>query len=328
VKKKKSWWDWILIIAVLLGAAVYWKTGQGDAPSELASYFVEKGELRKTVEAGSSIEPKNRVEIVPPVAGRVDKILADQGQRVKKGQILAWMSSNDRAALLDAALAQGPTVHAEWEKKYRPTPILAPVEGFLIERNIVEGQTVNPGSSMFTLADRLIVRARVDESEISKIRIGLRANVVADALPDQPFKARVVLVDFQSQNIGGVKAYEVELEPANLPKGLRSGMSARVDFVIHRKKGAKLLPVGVVKGAQETKFTLKVRRADGSIEQVNVLLGISNGSKVEILNGLEVGDEVVVEKPDFAKKQSLKNPFDPFGGRKKKKGKKRRRSAH
>jgi macrolide-specific efflux system membrane fusion protein len=52
--------------------------------------------------------PQNRLEIKPPIAGRAEEVLVNEGELVKAGQIIAWMSSTDRAALLDAARAQGP----------------------------------------------------------------------------------------------------------------------------------------------------------------------------------------------------------------------------
>ena len=53
-----------------------------------------------------------------------------------KGQILAWMSSTERAALMDAARSKGPEEVSRWEELYRPTPILAPIRGTVISRNI------------------------------------------------------------------------------------------------------------------------------------------------------------------------------------------------
>jgi len=51
--------------------------------------------------------PENRIEIKPPIQGRIDQLLVDEGDTVKTGQTLAWMSSSDRAAVLDAARARG-----------------------------------------------------------------------------------------------------------------------------------------------------------------------------------------------------------------------------
>src|SRR6185295_987790 len=100
--------------------------------------------------------PLNRVEIKPPIAGRVEKLLVDEGAKVEAGQILAWLSSSDRAAILDAARAKGPAELKRWEDAYRPTPISAPLGGVVILRNAVIGETVDPGTVLFAISDTLI----------------------------------------------------------------------------------------------------------------------------------------------------------------------------
>lgn len=306
---------WVLPAILLVVGWLAWRSSKTARKTEAwRSYFVERGDLRQSVQASGVIDPKNRVEILPPVAGRVDKVLAEQGERFKKGKPLAWMSSTDRAAVLDAALQQGPTVYAHWEKAFRPTPILAPVDGLLIDKAVVEGQTVG-GRPIFVMADRLIVRSRVDESDISKISLGQPAAAVADAFPGKPFKGKVSLVDYQSRDAGGVTAYQVELEPEDLPAELRSGMTVKVDFLIRSSTGALLLPLGAVGGASETEVELKVKRV-GLPERVKVKLGFSDGSSVVVERGLAAGDEVLVEAPDFGA-EPASNPLDPFSRRKK-----------
>src|SRR4051812_1144005 len=65
-----------------------------------------QGSIQDTVDATGGVAPLNRVEIKPPISGRIERLLVDEGTRVKSGQTLAWMSSSDRAAILDAARAQ------------------------------------------------------------------------------------------------------------------------------------------------------------------------------------------------------------------------------
>lgn len=300
----------VLALLAVGGFAAYRMRAGGER--DLKSFFVKLGDIKKTVEAGGVVEPKNSVEILPPISGRLDRLLVDQGQRVEKGAVLAWMSSADRAAVLDAALSQSPEAYEKWEKTYRPTPIVAPVAGLIIQRDVVEGQTVASGKKLFVMADRLIVRARVDESEIGKIRIGQSVEVVADAFPDKPFEAKVRLIDYQSKNVSGVSAFTVELEPRGLPPELRSGMTARANFYIDLKTSIPLLPVSAAPGVEGQTLELKVKRERAAIT-VPVKLGISDGSSIEIVEGLKVGEEVLVEAPTDA--EPKKNPFDPFSGR-------------
>src|SRR3954470_5738623 len=82
---------------------------------------VKRGDLQITVLATGTVQPENRLEIKPPIAGRIEQVLVQEGQNVKKGQLLAWMSSTERAAMLDAARSQGPAEVKKWEQLYRPT---------------------------------------------------------------------------------------------------------------------------------------------------------------------------------------------------------------
>ena len=63
-------------------------------------------DIQISVSTTGIVEPQNRLEMKPPINGRIEEILVREGEKVKRGQILAWMSSTERAALLDAARAQ------------------------------------------------------------------------------------------------------------------------------------------------------------------------------------------------------------------------------
>jgi len=102
---KKKWIS-ILIFLILLGAglALKLKGGNNGGKSGEPQYIEAKeGPIEETVDATGEVSPLNRVEIKPPIQGRVEQLLVDEGANLKAGQILAWMSSSDRAAILDAA---------------------------------------------------------------------------------------------------------------------------------------------------------------------------------------------------------------------------------
>ncbi len=82
------------LFAALVGSC-YWlyrgKTMKRGA-NRFTTMQVEEGPIQGTVEATGSVSPLNRVEIKPPISGRIEKLLADEGDSVKEGQVLAWMS--------------------------------------------------------------------------------------------------------------------------------------------------------------------------------------------------------------------------------------------
>src|SRR4030042_785161 len=98
------------------------------------------GTIQTSISTTATITPENRLAIKPPVNGRVDKILVKEGDYVKVGQTLALMSSTERATVLDAARAQGKEQLAYWEEVYRPTPLLAPINGQVLVQTVQPGQ--------------------------------------------------------------------------------------------------------------------------------------------------------------------------------------------
>ena len=102
----------IIIVLVFLAAAVLligrMKTGRQKSISARETVIQPSlGSVLLTVTTTGIVEPQNRLEIKPSISGRVEEILVAEGDQVKTGQVLAWMSSTERAALVDAARSQG-----------------------------------------------------------------------------------------------------------------------------------------------------------------------------------------------------------------------------
>jgi macrolide-specific efflux system membrane fusion protein len=112
--KKKKAIKWIVILAVAGAIGVrFLGSGKNDEAAEAAKPDYEKTtvevrDLRTSMESTGEIRPRNRLEVKPPIAGRLEELTVDEGDEVTKGQILGWLSSTERATLLDAALANTP----------------------------------------------------------------------------------------------------------------------------------------------------------------------------------------------------------------------------
>jgi macrolide-specific efflux system membrane fusion protein len=164
------------IIILLVGAALllataaglWWWTRADTSSLTYRAVSATRGRLEVTVQSTGTVQPLNRLEIKPPLAGRAEQVLVREGQVVKKGQVLLWMSSNERAALIDAARARGPEEVRRWEEFYRATPVIAPIDGTIILRNIEPGQSFTANDAVLVIADRLQVEAQVDETDIAQ----------------------------------------------------------------------------------------------------------------------------------------------------------------
>ena len=94
-------------ILIIIAAAVIIKTkgkgNQGESVREISHVF---GSIQTLISTTGTVLPKNRLEIKPPVNGRIESVLVKEGERVKTGQALAWMSSTERAELFEAERAR------------------------------------------------------------------------------------------------------------------------------------------------------------------------------------------------------------------------------
>ncbi len=270
------------------------------------------GSIETRISTTGTVLPKNRLEIKPPVAGRIESILVKEGETVKKGQTLGWLSSTERAALLDAAQGQGEEKLKYWQEVYKAIALVAPIDGEVIVATVQPGQAVTTGDAALVLSDRLIVRAQVDETDIGKVKVGQEAVISLDAYPDAQIRATVDHIYFESETINNVTIYKVDLLPQESSAFFRSGMNATIDFIILKKDDALLLAEEAVIGENNGNYVL-VKNGREFVKRP-VSLGLTQDKSVEIVSGLSADDIVVIR----SKKYSLpgassvgKNPFLP-----------------
>jgi HlyD family secretion protein len=131
------------------------------------------------------------------------------------------------------------------------TEILAPITGTIIEKNVERGQVISSptrdvagGTLLLKMADlnRVRVRTLVDETDIGKIRPGLRATVTAAAYPDQPFEGSVLKIEPQSVTEQNVTMFPVLVGVDNQDGRLRPGMNCEVEVHVGMRKGVLAVP--------------------------------------------------------------------------------------
>lgn len=272
------------------------------------------------IDATGIVEPRNRLEIKPPIGGRMEEVLVVEGQQVRKGEMIARMSSTERATLLDAARAKGADMLLKWEDAYKSTPLVAPLDGTIIVRNTEPGQTVTASDSILVLSDRLVVSARVDETDIGMVRVGQTVKITLDAYRDARVTGVVKRIAYDATTVNNVTVYKVEVEPQTIPPCMKSGMTATVGFLLAKVEGALTLPVDAVLSENGKSYVLVDRgHPEATPERWRILTGISSGGRIEVLAGLK-GDETVLRKPFVIKtaEASGTSPFVPGPPTKKK----------
>lgn len=313
MKRIIYWIIGIVLVAGAAGAVWFWHTRAAETPL-YQEVRVERDSLMTFVLTTGTVKPQNRLEIKSPVAGRVEEALVREGDNVRKGQILAWMSSTERAALLDAARAKGATELAYWEQLYKPTPLVAPLDGDIIARNIEPGQTVTASDILYVMSDRLIIEAQVDETDIGSIEVGQKADITLDAYPEDVIPGKVDQIAYEAKTVNNVTTYMVDILPGKVPAFLRSGMTANLKILTAATNGILVLPMEAVHTDKNQAVAWRTNPADREKPlSVPIVLGLSDGKQVEICSGLREGDNVLVKSTfkTAAKEDNQKNPFMP-----------------
>lgn len=169
--------------------------------------------------------------------------------------------------------------------------IRAPISGRVAQRNIDPGEGASPGMAAMRIVDNdpIRVNCEVSELDISKVRVGDGGVTTVDGLPGLEFFGRVVDVAPQARE--GRRSYIARVEIDN-PEGLiRAGMFARVVLVISEKQDVIVVSRDclVERGARKNAYVVK----NGVVEIRKVKVGITNRDLVEVVSGLQAGDQVV-----------------------------------
>ncbi|MDD2889564.1 MAG: efflux RND transporter periplasmic adaptor subunit [bacterium] len=266
----------LLIISVVLFSVKKHKTNlkqQQKDPTVQVSY----GNIEVKVLSTGTIQPYTRVEVKPPVNGRLDKIEAQEGDKVYENKVLALLSSEERVAIITSAESDlseakksGDNASIESAQKsyemvkgfYKSVPINASISGEIIKRDCEPGQNVTTATVLFVISDKLVANVSVDEADIRNISIGYPAQIVLDAFPDQEITGRVVKISHESRLVSNVNIYDVMVVPDSIPEYWRSGMTANVNFIIQSKDNVLSLPLSIVRERKGFKGAKKSANAD------------------------------------------------------------------
>ncbi|RXK82750.1 HlyD family efflux transporter periplasmic adaptor subunit [Chlorobaculum sp. 24CR] len=321
--KAKLIWGAVAAVVVVAGFFIFRAVFDSKPKVSYREYRPEIGDIRQMVSTTATIKPQNRLEIKSPVSGRIDQILVREGEFVKKGQVLALVSSTERAALLDAATQKGQSEVDYWNRVYNQTALISPIDGQVIVSNLNPGQTITTSDAVLVLSDRLIVQADVDETDIGNVKVGQKARISLDAYPDIRVEGVVDHIYYESTLVNNVNIYHVDILPLTVPEVFRSGMSANIDIIVKEKENVLTLPLAAVRSQNGRSVVLMRAAAPDSVRRVPVRLGLQDDSNVEIESGLSASDVVVVQSKAFVlpKDDGGSNPFLPSPPRDKQKRK-------
>lgn len=302
----------VLIVLLLAAGAGYWL----DDRQRLAVVHPVEGPIMQVVYATGTIEPTVMVPIAPRNTGVLKELLADEGQVVTKGQILAGLEDSNiqktieelevRANLAEkefrrkeALLEKGAVsrtaldqAEADWQSARAALErsqvelgflkLVAPEAGMIIRRDGEIGEVIALNQPVFWISccAPLRVTAEVDEEDIPLVKVGQPVVLRADSFPGQIYQGLVKSITPKGDPVS--RSYRVRIEiKGETP--LMSGMTAEVNIITEQKDKALLLPPSALKAER----VLVVE--SGKIRKVPVQSGIAAKDGVEIRQGLAAG---------------------------------------
>lgn len=287
---------------------------------------VVRGELAPNYVATGTLEARREAVLLAETAGEVVSIEVEEGDRVVAGQVLARIDATRQALELRRVTTEADRMQHDVARNQRlverqmisreafdrsryeaqtqravvdlgrlavdKTAIRAPYAGIVTRRFIKDGQWLKLQDPSFGIADFGTLQARVDVPERSAalIEVGAPVRFEADALPDQRFEATVARVAPVVDRASGTVAVVVDID--NAGGLLRPGLFVRLGVEYGRISGALLAPRAAVVETDGARHVFVV--ADGKASRRAVQLGLAEGDRVQVLDGLADGEQVVV----------------------------------
>ena len=297
-------------------------------PVDVIVQAVELHPLQNRIEALGTLRANESIRLTSNVTKTVTGINFEDGQRVKKGQILVEMTSAEERALLAEASINAEEARKQMERvralvetkaasqslldqrlreyesaqaRYRATDarlkdlqLDAPFSGVVGLRNVSVGALVSPGDIITTLNDdsRMKLDFTVPELYLRSLRVGLPISARSRALGDTVFEGRIYSIDNQIDPT--TRAITVRALLPNDNGKLKQGMLMSIDLYANERESlviseAALVPLG------SSNFVFVVQPQDDQliVERRQITIGQRLHGAVEVLSGLEANEKVV-----------------------------------
>lgn len=224
-------------------------------------------------------------------------------QAVAKSQLGV---SDARVAQARATVAQSQAAVDRTEEELSNATIRSPLNGVVLSRDIEVGSPVssilNLGSSatlVMVLGDisQVYVKGKVDEADIGLVRLGQPARITVETFKDRQFEGRVTQIAPMGVEKDNVVNFEVRVSIDNASGELRANMTSNAEIVLEEHKGTLIVPErAVIYDASHRAFAERVQPdSKTGRERVPITIGVSNGTRTQVVKGLAAGDRIILQ---------------------------------
>jgi len=297
---------------------------------------VAHGRISDHIEYSATVEAEETVDVYAQTSGLIKQVLAEEGDRVKAGQVLVKLVDDDLTlAEADAELTylkvasqfrrteemysrqllskedyerqrfDMDQARIRWERAklaVEHTSVRAPVDGVVAERKVKLGDRIGPANKLYALVNMhsLIARVHVPGRDMRSISVGQPAMVTTDFLPDEKFTGRILRISPVVDPGSGT--FKVTLELMGENGRLRPGMFVNAHIVTATHERAVLVPKRAVVYDDGMPHVFVVE--DSTVKKVQLLKGFEDSDNLEVLSGVKHGDQIVVVGQNGLKDQA------------------------
>ncbi len=230
---------------------------------------------------------------------------AEQAQNRREAARSQLFVSRARVTEQQAKVAQARAAVERTQEEFDNSTIKAPIRATVLSRDLEIGSPVssilNLGANatlIMVLGDihEVFVRGKVDESDIGRVRLGQSAKITVETFKDRTFQGKVTQISPIGVEKDNVTNFEVKVSIENPGRDLKANMTANAEIVLEQFPNSLLIPEAAVKYDAQKHASVEVLDlgAKNGRKTVPVKLGVSNGSKTQVLQGLKEGDKVVL----------------------------------
>ncbi len=222
-------------------------------------------------------------------------------------QSVKAQSQDDVLQSQEAAVAQADSNLRKARLIYDSATIRSPVNGIVAEITVNVGDLVGPSTAIMTVIDPdpMWLIAQINENDVVQLKMGQPATVTPSGYPDMVLDGKVIQLDLKAQVQQNVSMFAATIQIPNRDGRLLWGMNADAEVTVLAVRGVLTLPTSAVKTANGTS---QVTIQDGDkLVSWDVEVGANDGSKVQILAGLDEGEEVVVQRRASSSSSSTRN---------------------
>lgn len=247
----------------------------------------------------------NEQQLVSQEALDQAKTLYDQAlnrQRAAASQALIGRAKVNEA---HAQVAQAQAAVERADEELANATIKAPIRGTVLTRDVEIGSPVSSilnlganASLVMTIGDieKVFVRGRVDEADIGVVTLGMPARITTESFKDKTFNGKVTQISPIGVEKDNVTTFEVEVSIDNFGQELKANMTANAEILLEERPDTLIVPEAAI--FYDEKKNASVDIADPAAEKgrrrVPIRVGIGNGTRTEVLEGLSAGDRVIL----------------------------------